>query len=223
MDWLSANVLPALHPSGLIARMPTTSPLHILLIDDHAMLRSGLRMVLERGFAGARIEEAESLSGVARDQAAQPDLVLLDIELPGLNGLDGLTVLKARWLGTPVVMLSSHVEPDTVRQALERGAAAYLTKAEPADKIISTLERVLRGELAVAPQTTMGNAAPYLTARQCEVLALLTEGLSNKLIGRRLDLSENTVRGHVQAVLAHLQVVSRSEASYAARQRGLVR
>jgi DNA-binding NarL/FixJ family response regulator len=187
------------------------------------MLRSGLRMVLERGFIGARIEEAESLAGVARDQAAQPDLVLLDIEMPGLNGLDGLTVLKARWLGTPVVMLSSHVEPETVRQALERGAAAYLTKAEPADKIIATLERVLRGELAMPPQTTMANAAPYLTPRQCEVLALLTEGLSNKLIGRRLDLSENTVRGHVQAVLAFLQVVSRSEATFAARQRGLVR
>jgi DNA-binding NarL/FixJ family response regulator len=205
--------------------MATAFPLYILLIDDHAMLRSGLRMVLERGFIGARIEEAESLAGVARAQDDQPDLVLLDIEMPGLNGLDGLTVLKARWLGTPVVMLSSHVEPETVREALERGAAAYLTKAEPADKIIATLERVLRGESTVTPPQAMGNGdgAPYLTPRQCEVLALLTEGLSNKLIGRRLDLSENTVRGHVQAVLAFLQVVSRSEATYAARQRGLVR
>lgn len=205
--------------------MPSHSPLHILLIDDHALLRSGLRMVLERGFHGARIEEAESLADVARDQVDQPNLVLLDIELPGLNGLDGLTVLKARWRGTPVVMLSSHTEPETVRQALARGATAYLTKAEPADKIIAVLERVLRGESATAAPQAMGSGdgAPNLTPRQCEVLALLSEGLSNKQIGRQLDLSENTVRGHVQALLVFFEVSSRTEAAYAARHRGMVR
>lgn len=204
--------------------MPSHLPLHILLIDDHALLRSGLRMVLEQGFAAAVIEEADSLAGVARSLDQRPDLVLLDIEMPGLNGLDGLTVLKARWRGIPVVMLSSHTEPETVRLALERGAMAYLSKAESVEKIIVTLERVLRGEPATAPAPLMGSdSAANLTARQCEVLALLSEGLSNKLIGRRLELSENTVRGHVQAVLAFLQVSSRSEAAYAARHRGMVR
>ncbi len=210
----------------------------ILLIDDHALIRSGLRMVVQSGVPGAVLREAGSIAEALRDvdgaPACQPHLVLLDIELPGLNGLDGLTVLRKRWPDAPVVMLSSHTEPETVRDALARGAVAYVAKSEPSEKIIAAVDRALRGEVRGngqghaerddAASTDAGGAAgSRLTPRQCEVLDLLCEGLSNKVIGRRLDLSENTVRGHVQAVLAFLNVSSRSEAAFAARRRGLVR
>lgn len=226
----------------------TRAASQILLIDDHALIRSGLRMVVQSGVPGAALREAASIAEALREvegaPAYQPHLVLLDIELPGLNGLDGLTVLRKRWPGTPVVMLSSHTEPETVRDALARGAVAYVAKSEPSEKIIAAVDRALRGEgagnggaagaasasLKIGAIGAIGAAgeadeanAPRLTPRQCEVLGYLCEGLSNKVIGRKLDLSENTVRGHVQAVLAYLQVSSRSEAAFAARQRGLVR
>ena len=228
------------------------SPIHILLIDDHALLRAGLRMVVQAGVPGALLREAGSIAEAAREaggnngaeSAIAPALVLLDIEMPGLNGLDGLTVLKKKWPDAPVVMLSSHTEPETVRSALARGAAAYVSKAEPSERIIAVIDRVLRAQrkdargpgvdgVASAAADAVADAAARgvpddgglsrLTARQCEVLELISEGLSNKVIGRRLDLSENTVRGHVQAVLAHLGVSSRTEAAFAARRRGLIR
>ncbi len=216
----------------------TRAASQILLIDDHALIRSGLRMVVQSGVPGAVLREAASIAEALREvegaPAYQPHLVLLDIELPGLNGLDGLTVLHKRWPEAPVVMLSSHTEPETVRDALARGAVAYVAKSEPSEKIIAAVDRALRGEAASrgalagaaaadAADTGDEPAAPRLTPRQCEVLGYLCEGLSNKVIGRRLDLSENTVRGHVQAVLAYLAVSSRSEAAFAARRRGLVR
>ena len=116
-----------------------------------------------------------------------------------------------------------------VRLALERGAAAFVSKAEPADKILAVIDQLRRG-LPIAPASAPmlvpageGDASrQLLTPRQSEVLDLVCQGLSNKVIGRRLNLSENTVRGHVQAVLAALQVSSRSEAGFAARRRGLV-
>jgi DNA-binding NarL/FixJ family response regulator len=155
-----------------------------------------------------------------------PALVLLDIQLHGLNGLEGIALVKRKWPEAVVVILSSDAGPHNVRMALERGAAAFVSKADSADNILAVIERLRRGEPAgAAAQAAAGEGAgspQLLTPRQFEVLDLLCQGLPNKVIGRRLGLSENTVRGHVQAVLAALQVSSRSEAGFAARRRGLV-
>jgi DNA-binding NarL/FixJ family response regulator len=204
--------------------MTTTN---ILLIDDHAMFRSGLRMVLNAHMDGAVVFEAGSLNEATQDAPEEIDVILLDINLPGLNGLDGMAFLKRRWPMVPVIILSSQDGPETVRDALARGAVRFISKADTADRIVALLNRVLRGECA-APETQPGGGDEasdvpiHLTPRQCEVLELLCQGMSNKLIARRLTLSENTVRGHVQAILGFLQVASRSEASFAARRRGLV-
>jgi DNA-binding NarL/FixJ family response regulator len=199
----------------------------ILLIDDHAMFRSGLRMVLNESLPDAEIIEAGTLNDAMQSAANQPDVVLLDIKLPGLNGVEGIALLKRRWPHLPIMMLSSQDEPETVRMALARGATCFVSKADTADKIISMLEKVLLGE-RMEPQDLPGAGGNtpgmlmHLTPRQCEVLDLLCQGMSNKLIARQLNLSENTVRGHVQAILGFLQVSSRSEAVFAARNRGLV-
>jgi DNA-binding NarL/FixJ family response regulator len=199
----------------------------ILLIDDHAMFRSGLRMVLNGSLPQAGIIEAGSLNEAMQVMTEQPDVVLLDIKLPGLNGVDGIALIRRRWPQVPVIMLSSQDEPETVRMALARGATCFISKADTADRIVALLETVVRGEV-IAPldQANHSGDIPgvllHLTPRQCEVLDLLCKGLSNKLIARELDLSENTVRGHVQAILGFLQVSSRTEAAFAARNRGLV-
>jgi DNA-binding NarL/FixJ family response regulator len=195
----------------------------ILLVDDHAMFRAGMRLVIEAGLPGAEVLEAASMEQAART-SPPPSLVLLDIQLQGVNGLDGLALLRQRWPQTPVIMLSSALEPEAVRLALARGAAAFVSKAETAEKMVHVIVEGLAGRLPPpAPEGAQadGGVPPLLTPRQCEVLDLLCQGLSNKTIARRLELSEFTVRGHVQAVLNALGVTSRSQAAFAARSRGL--
>jgi DNA-binding NarL/FixJ family response regulator len=203
-------------------------PPRILLIDDHALFRCGLRMVLAAGIADVEVAEAASLEEAMRAPMENPALVLLDIQLHGLNGLEGIALVKRRWPEAAVVILSSDFAHHNVRLALERGALAFVSKAEPADKILAVIDQLRRGlpvaaaSPALVPASEGDGSRQLLTPRQSEVLDLMCQGLSNKVIGRRLNLSENTVRGHVQAVLAALQVSSRSEAGFAARRRGLV-
>jgi DNA-binding NarL/FixJ family response regulator len=203
-------------------------PTRVLLIDDHALFRSGLSMVLRSGIADVQIVEAASLEQVMRDSIEAPAVVLLDIQLLGLNGLEGINLLKRKWPHVPIIMLSSDATPKTVKLALERGASAFVSKADTADNILALIGHVLRGQPMASPhlsaelQGGQNMAQPRLTPRQCEVLDLLCQGLANKVIARRLDVSENTVRGHVQAILAFMQVSSRSEAVFEARHRGLV-
>lgn len=206
-------------------------PPRILLVDDHSLFRCGLRMVLSAAIPDLEVSEAASLEE-AMHASMEPALVLLDIQLHGLNGLEGIALVKRKWPQAAVIMLSSEVSPQKIRMSIERGAAAFVSKADPADKILAVISQVRRGLPAgrdsfpaqsMAGEALAADEQPaLLTPRQSEVLDLMCQGLSNKVIGRRLNLSENTVRGHVQAVLAALQVSSRSEAGFAARQRGIV-
>jgi DNA-binding NarL/FixJ family response regulator len=196
---------------------------HILLIDDHAMFRAGLRMLLGSSISVVTVLESGSLNEAIRDVSSPPDLVLLDIKLPGINGVDGLALLKRQWPEVPVLMLSSQDEPEMVRLAMARGATGFLSKAETAERMVAVVRQLLRHDLpAELPDSCEVPPARRFTPRQCEVLELLCQGLSNKLIARRLGLAENTVRWHVQAILSELQVSSRSEAAFAARTLGLI-
>lgn len=196
--------------------------IRILLIDDHVMFRAGLRMVLDRDLPDAHFFEAGSLSEAIANTSSDVDVVLLDIHINGLNGLDGIALVNRKWPQAPILMLSSQDEPATVALALSRGAAGFVSKAESAEIIVDAINRVLRGEFS-QPNSATGNTVPHqLTPRQVEVLGLLHQGLSNKLIARQLALSENTVRRHVQDILEFFGVVNRSEAVFAAQRRGLV-
>ena len=194
---------------------------HILIIDDHDLYRSGLRAAINASIPNTEIFEAGSIDDAMCVATDPLDAIVLDFRLPGLNGLEGIALLKKKWPVVPVLMLSSQNDQETVDSALEHGAAGFVSKADTADKIVSKICLILRGELPAPPA---GSDRPFLrlTPRQCEVLDLLCQGMSNKLIARRLMLSENTVRVHVQAILGFLQVSSRSEAIFAARSRGLI-
>mgnify|MGYP001040935716 CR=1 FL=1 len=197
--------------------------IQLLLVDDHAMFRAGLRMVLTSNIPDAAVIEAGSMSEALQQTSSPPDLILLDIKLPGLNGMEGIALFKRQWPDVPVLMLSAMDEPQMVRQATARGASGFVSKVQGAEDIIEVVNQLLRdGSPLPPPEAAEEHVSIRLTPRQCEVLELLCEGLSNKLIARRLELSENTVRWHVQAVLSELQVSSRSEAAFAARQLGLV-
>lgn len=201
----------------------------LLLIDDHALFRTGLRMVLANGLGPVEVFETSSLEEAMHQDMPPPDVVLLDIQLKGVNGLDGIALVQRRWPEAPVLILSSDTSPATARSALSRGARAFVSKADAAEHVLSLIGQVLRGETLAQPTWAQGDAggadgAPELrlTARQCEVLDLVSQGLSNKLIARRLGLSENTVRGYVQSLLVALNSASRSQAAFEARRRGLI-
>jgi DNA-binding NarL/FixJ family response regulator len=205
---------------------PAMSPPRLLLIDDHTLFRTGLRMVLANGLGEAEFNEASSLEEAMRADMPPPDIVLLDIQLQGVNGLDGMALVLRRWAEVPVLILSSDTSGSTVRSALDRGARAFASKADGAEHILGVIRQLLRGEAPSAPPQAQDAAAAAdelrLTARQCEVLDLVCQGLSNKLIARRLNLSENTVRGYVQSLLVALNAASRSQAAFEARRRGLI-
>jgi DNA-binding NarL/FixJ family response regulator len=135
------------HPSVSPAFM---LPPRILLVDDHALFRCGLRMVLDTGIAGLEVAEAASLEEALRTPMDNPALVLLDIQLHGLNGLEGIALVKRKWPQALVVILSSEVSPQKVRLAMERGAAAFVSKADPAAKILAVIDQLRQG-LAIAP------------------------------------------------------------------------
>ncbi|MBK7616902.1 MAG: response regulator transcription factor [Burkholderiales bacterium] len=194
----------------------------VLLVDDHAMFRTGLKMVISTAMPDTEILEAGSLEAALSSVAGDVHVLLLDIMLKGLNGLEGLALLKRRWPLAPVLVLSSQDEPETVRLALSRGAAGFVSKAEPAEKIVEAIQLALGGHVATVQAFGDGAVQQRLTPRQCEVLSLLHQGLSNKLIARQLSLSDNTVRRHVQDILAFFDVASRTEAVFEARQRGLI-
>lgn len=197
------------------------APHTILVIDDHALFRAGIAAMLSTALDGAAILDRASLDDAMTTVTSEPTVVLLDVQLPGRSGLEGIASIHQRWPSARVVMVSAHDQADTVEAALARGASAFLSKTDRPERMIAVL-RAMLDEPSLTPFNG-GTARPMLTARQTEVLDLAGQGLSNKMIGRQLGLSEHTVRGHVQALLAVLGVARRAEAVFKARQLGLIR
>jgi DNA-binding NarL/FixJ family response regulator len=194
----------------------------ILLVDDHAMFRTGLSLVIKSAIPDAAIFGANSLDEAMSVDADTMDIVVLDIQLQGLSGLECVPMIKRKWPSVPVLMLTSHTETQNVRLAMARGAAAFISKAETADTITDTICKLLSGDGCTPSLTPAPAPKRALTPRQCEVIDLMHQGLSNKLIARRLNLSDNTVRRHVQDILEFFAVSSRTEAVFMARRQGLV-
>ncbi|MNG67620.1 Transcriptional activator protein ExaE [compost metagenome] len=195
--------------------MTLMKTLRLLLVDDHALFRSGIAMVLSTGLATVQIIEAGTLDEAFALTDA-PDMVLLDLQLPGLSGLDGMPLMRARWPDAQLVVVSA-AHPDEVAETVKAlGARAFISKTEKPAHMLELVGQLLGIGLPAVSEP------PALTPRQLEVLRLLHRGLPNKAIGKQLGLSENTVRGHVQALLAALEVSSRSEAAFRAQRLKLV-
>jgi len=220
----------------------------ILVVDDHALIRTALRGVLGQLDRDVTILEASDCRSAFELIERQPDLdlVLLDLSLPGTHGLTALKELRANHPALPVVVLSSANDRASVTQALDQGAMGYIPKLSSNEVLISALRLVLSGGIyippeilarwefppAVTPQAAAasGRGKPPqknladmgLSERQEQVLRLLLEGKSNKLICRELDLAESTVKNHVTLILKALNVTSRTQAVIAAARMGLV-
>ena len=193
----------------------------VLIVDDHAMFRTGLALVIRAALPEAQVYDVGFLEQALGLETDTMQVALLDVQLMGINGLACIAPLRRRWPDLRVLVVSSHTDAQSVRDALARGADGFIAKTEPAAKIVEAIQAVLRGARAELATSTPPSSRS-LTPRQCEVIELMHQGLPNKTIARRLDLSENTVRRHVQDILAFFGVGSRAEAVFIARQRGLV-
>ncbi|MBC3807176.1 response regulator transcription factor [Undibacterium seohonense] len=200
----------------------------ILLIDDHSLFRSGLKTLICNSLANVDIVESNSLEDAMRLPNPLLHLILLDIKLQGLNGLDGAILLKQKWPETPIVVISADNSLETLRLAQEKGARYFIPKTSSADAILQIIIKALDDpgiEFTKTPKEFESRSTSnknLLTPRQYEVLDLVCKGHSNKMIARQLELSENTVRCHVQVLLAALNASNRAEAAFTARRMGLV-
>jgi DNA-binding NarL/FixJ family response regulator len=199
---------------------PEAAPVQVLLADDHTLVRAGLRKLLE---AMPNVEViGEAADGVAILEMAellQPQLVLMDIAMPGLNGLEATQRLRIALPNTQVMILSMHQNEEYVKQALRHGASAYLLKDAATTELELAIKAVLRGEIYLSPAVSKGVMSDYvqrlrseetadeiLTPRQLEVLKLLAQGQSSKEIARLLDLSTKTVDTHRSQLMKQLGI-----------------
>lgn len=212
-----------------------TSPdvVRVVLADDHALVREGTAELLERG--GLRVvgQAADGPQAVRLVSELQPDVLLLDLAMPGLDGLE--VTRRARQLAprTVVVALSAHDEQAYVLAALEAGARGYLSKASRGDEVVQAVRSAAAGEMVLSPgivETVMrhtlagaGAGSVPLTARELDVLRAAARGLGNKQIGLELGMSPRTVQTHLSRVFAKLGVASRTEAVLVAMRERLVR
>lgn len=198
------------------------TPTNILLIDDHAIFRFGLSMALSTSIQEVKVFEADSISSAMLCAERRIDLVLLDIKLPGLSGMEGITLLKRQFLEAPIVMISSQDDSETIGLAITSGAVGFISKLEPVENVVNKIQLVLCGQHSESATATQSSDIKRLTPRQCEILNLLHQGFSNKIIAHQLSLSESTVNLHVRNLLEYFNAKSRGEVVFAARRQKIL-
>jgi DNA-binding NarL/FixJ family response regulator len=219
-----------MHTSFQKADKPMT--IRVLIVDDHSVVRQGLRVFLGLD-SELEVVPGEAASGEEALRMArqlEPDVVLMDLVMPGMDGITATEIIRRELPGTEVVVLTSALEDASVVGAVRAGAAGYLLKDTQADELCQAIKAAAAGKVHLAPQAAMRlmreirtpRRPETLTERETQVLRLLAQGASNKEIARDLFLGEKTVKTHVSNVLSKLGVQSRTQAALRAVQLGLV-
>lgn len=208
----------------------TAIPITILLVDDHSVVREGLRAVLEQCDELKVVGEAASgEDALVEADRLRPQVVLLDMRLPGIDGVQTIAALKQRLPAVQVLVFTSFAEESQVRDAVNAGALGYLLKDALREDLLRAVRAVAEGQAWLHPQAQRQmldwlrrppSPVDQLTTREREVLQLLARGCSNKQIARQLDLSEGTIKGYVSQVLGKLGVDDRTQAALLAHKMG---
>ena len=202
-----------------------TESIHIVIADDHPLMRGALRQALSSTLSGAIVREAEDLPSLGKALATgEPvDLILLDLAMPGVSGFSGLLYLRSQHPEVPVVVVSATEDRNVMRRCIEVGAAGFIPKSTEVDEMRAAVRMILAGEIwtpadldlampADAAVADMMRRLSSLTPQQLRVLMMLSQGLLNKQIAYELKVSEATVKAHVSAILQKLGVDSRTQA-----------
>jgi NarL family two-component system response regulator LiaR len=210
-----------------------TRPIRVLIVDDHGMVREGLRAYLELESDIQVVGEArDGQEAVRRAQELQPDVVLMDLVMPNMDGVDATSQIKQQRPDTHVIILTSFLEDERVVPAIKAGATSYLLKDVAAADLARAIRGARAGQAQLHPEVARrlmqqvtsprkAEAGAQLTEREREVLRLLAEGRSNKEIARSLVVSERTVKGHVSNILGKLGLQDRTQAALFAVRHGL--
>ena len=213
-----------------------SSNLRVLIIDDHTLFRDGLQSLLERHNIDVVGSLGDGHEGIRLAQELKPDIILLDMRMPSISGLEVLKQLQQNNFESPIAMLTTSNDERDLVEALRNGAKGYLLKDMEPDDVVAALREIVKGETVVAPNLTQilarvvkgepileSEPSPIddLTPREAEILSLLAEGQSNKVIARNLGISDGTVKLHVKAILRKLNIHSRVEAAVSAVEHGL--
>jgi DNA-binding NarL/FixJ family response regulator len=205
---------------------PDSDRIRVVVVDDHAVVRSGLLAFLEGEndleVVGAAEGGAEALDLLARldSEGVRPDVVLMDLQMRPVDGIESTRMVRARYDDVEVVALTSFGEPDRVQRALEAGASGYLLKDADADEVAAAIRAAHRGELQLDPavarrlMSTLQEPRAFsgeLTARELDVVTLIGEGKANKEIALQLGIGERTARTHVSNILRKLGLTSRTQ------------
>ncbi|HEU0016654.1 MAG TPA: response regulator transcription factor [Longimicrobium sp.] len=210
-----------------------SAPVRVLIADDHAVVREGLRMFLaESDEVEVVAEAADGVGAVEQARAHAPDVILMDLLMPGMDGIEALRRIQAAGVPSRVLILTTYLEDEQVREAVQAGATGYLLKDVMKEDLLDAIRAAARGRATLHPEVqhllmrhvaSPGAGSPLdgLTARETDVLRLLARGRSNKQIATALFLSLGTVKGHVSAILAKLGVQDRTQAALLAARHGL--
>ena len=213
--------------------MQAATGLSFVIADDHPMVRDALAAALRGrypdavlGFAGSFAETQAALSG-----APDTDLLILDLDMPGMQGLAGLAGLRATFPTIPVAIVSATTNPAAMRQAIEMGAAGFIPKLAPSERFLEVIRAILDGVIWLPPEASdqalavqdrdIAARAARLTPQQHRVLCLMAEGKANKLIAYEMQITEPTVKAHVTEILRKLGATSRTQAVIAAQRLAL--
>jgi NarL family two-component system response regulator LiaR len=208
--------------------------IRVLIADDHAIVRKGIRALLATEVGIEVVGEArDGGAALAEVERLRPDVVLMDLVMPGIDGLEAIREITVRWPETRILVLTSFAGVDKVFPAIEAGALGYLLKDSGPEELVRAIEQVYRGNASLHPaiarkllqrisQPSSGEegGAELLTEREQTVLQLVAQGQSNRDIAGRLAISEATVRTHVSHILTKLKVSSRTQAALYALRRG---
>ncbi|MBA4096124.1 MAG: DNA-binding response regulator [Rhodospirillum sp.] len=202
------------------ALTPTPS---FIVADDHPMVRDALALALRAAFPKSEVALAGTLDEASAAIAARPDvdLVILDLDMPGMQGLVGVSALRASYPSAPLVIVSATRNAAAMRQVVEMGAAGFIPKSAPMEEIIASVRAVMRGEIVLPPSAgdalsstdaDLATRAARMTPQQHRVFALMAEGKPNKIIAYDMQIGEATVKAHVTEILRKMGVHSRTQA-----------
>ncbi len=203
------------------------APISVLVVDDHPVLREGVAAVLKRHddlrLAG---EAGDGAEAIALFRELKPDVVLMDLQMPGLSGLEAIKAIRAEAPGARIVVLTTYDGDVQAFQAMKAGAAAYLLKSSLRKELVDAIRDVHAGRRRVSPgmaeKIAVHSVDDRLSDREVELLRLVAEGHPNKLIARDLSISEETVKAHLKSIFGKLDVADRTHAVTVALRRGII-
>jgi two-component system NarL family response regulator len=208
--------------------MSKEGAIRVLIADDHPVVREGVAAMIERRPDMTVVGEAATgREAVAAYRAARPDVVLMDLRMPDMTGVEAIGAIRGEFPGARIIVLTTYDGDEDIYRGLQAGARAYLLKDAPRDDLLDAIRAVHAGQSRIPPAVAARLAervlaGPELTARELEVLRGIVAGRSNKEIGAALGISEGTVKAHVNSILGKLGVADRTQAVTTALQRGIV-